>query len=362
MHTKLKYLAIPVAVALVAGCHRGPRPDAKSDKATVAPIPVTTQPAQLSPVAKELIVNGTIIARNQVNVMPKTTGRILQLKVDEGTRVRKGQVIAVLETPELSWQLQQQKSALVTAEANLDQARDNLKRMKELAGEGVISQQQLIQAQTQTKVAEASVRQSKDSIALMESQLANGTITSPINGVVISKGLDVGAMAVPSSTIVTIAEAGDLQAKLPVAERDLGVVHEGGSATITSVALPGETFSGKISEIAPMVDPQTRLVSVKVDLARTQRLRVGMNVSAAIAGSPHQGLVVPTTAVLTDGAEQIVYLANGPKAQRVAVTIGVQRQDWTEVTQGLKSGDPVIVKGASFVHDGDPITRAGGAS
>ncbi|MNX97945.1 putative efflux system component YknX [compost metagenome] len=167
-------------------------------------------------------------------------------------------------------------------------------------------------------------------------------------------------MASPNSSIVTIAEAGEMQVKLPIAERDLSLVRNGGKVQITSVALPGESFSGRITEIAPMVDPQTRLIPVKVDLARNGRLKVGMNVSAAIAGPSHQGLTVPAGALVTDGAEQIVYLANAGKAQRVPVTTGIRGTDWAEITDGLKGGEQVIVKGSAFVKEGLAVKLEGG--
>lgn len=352
---------IPLLVAVTAGCHRGAKPDAKAEQPEAAPIPVSTTVVGPRAVSEDLVVNGTVIAKSQVNVMPKTSGRIIELSVAEGDRVTKGQVIARLETPELGWQLQQQKSALISAEANLDQAEDNYSRMKELAAEGVISQQQLKSALTQVRVARSQLKQSKAAISLMESQLANGTVTSPITGVVVAKGLDLGAMAGPSSSIVTVAAAGEMQVKLPIAERDLSLVREGGKVLVSSVALPGESFHGRVSEIAPMVDPQSRLIPVKVDLARNGRLKVGMNVSAAIAGPSHQGLTVPAGALVTDGAEQIVFLATSGKAQRVSVTTGVRGADWAEITGGLKGGEAVIVKGSAFVKEGLSIKPEGGA-
>lgn len=358
MQKKLAWLSLALAVTLVVGC-RGPKAATTKDAAR-APISVETTQVAARTLARDLVVNGTIIAKSQVNVLPKTSGRILELRVDEGARVRKGEVIAVLETPELGWQLAQQKSALVSAEANRDQADDTLTRMRELATEGVISQQQLKATETQAKVAASQVKQAKAAISLMESQVANGTITSPISGVVLSKGLEVGAMAGPTTPIVTLAQAGSLQAKLPVSERDLGMVREGGRVTVTSVALPGESFDGRISEIAPMIDPQTRLLTVKVDLPRTGRLKVGMNINGLIAGPTHEALAIPATALLTDGAEQIVYLARTGAAERVVITTGLRTGPWVEVTSGLKPGDDLITTGASFVKQGDPVVVSGG--
>lgn len=341
-------------VAAAGGC-KGKGPAAKAEKATIAAIPVTTVAVRSDRIAKNLVVNGSIIPRSQINVLPKTSGRVVDLKVAEGDTVRKGQVLAVLDTPELSWQLQQQRSGLSSAQANLDQATDNLSRMRELAGQGVISLQQLKAAETQERVAQSQVKQMKAAISLMESQLANGTITSPIDGMVLSKGVDIGTMAGPSTPIVILAEAGNLQAKLPVAERDLNLIREGGRVSLSSVALADEIFEGTVREISPMVDPQTRLITVKVDLARVGRLKVGMNIMATIPGDAHDALIVPSEAIINDGAEQIVYLVRGTKAERVPVLLGVRNQVQTELKSGVKAGDSVILKGSSFVKDGSLI-------
>lgn len=351
-------LALTLAGSL-AGCQR-PKAAKPATQPSMAPVAVSIAPARLTPVARELVISGTIIARSQVVVMPKTTGRVKELLIREGQRVQRGQVLAVLDTPELEWQLQQQQGGLISAQANADNTQDNLARMRELAAEGVISQSQLKLAETQAKVASSQLRQAKTAISLMQTQLANGTITSPIDGIVLARGVELGSMAMPSTAVVTLAERGELQVKLPVAERDLGYLREGGAVMVRTVALPGAQFRGTIAEIAPMVDPQSRLIPVKVDLTDAGRLKVGMNVTALLAAEPHQGLTVPTEAVLTDGAEQIVYLGKGTTAARVPITVGITNPHATEVLTGLTAGDPVIVKGNAFLKDGYPI-RQGGA-
>lgn len=351
------------AALLLAGCSRNVAPPdkARAKAAEKPPLPVLIAEVSRQPIAKDLIQNGIIIPRSQVNILPKATGRILELRAMEGDRVRPGQVLVRLDTPELNWQLAQQKSMLLSAEANLDLAEDNLVRLQELAREGVVSDQQLKAAEAQAKVAAAQVKQSKASIALMETQLSNSVITSPIAGTVVARSLDVGAMALPSTPIMTIAESGALQVRLQVPERDLPQVNEGGRLHVTSVALPGERFPARIREISEMLDPQTRLIPVKADLERNGRLKIGMNVKATVAGKAHVGLVVPTRAILTDGAEQIVYVAKDGKARRVPIETGVRTPERTEVVRGLGSGDKVLVEGASFVRDGDAISVKGGA-
>lgn len=349
-------------LSLLAGCSKdiAPAKD-KAEAARKPPLAVLTAAVSRESIAKDLIQNGVIIARSQINILPKTTGRILELRVEEGDKVRPGQVLVRLDTPELNWQLAQQKSMLISAEANLDLARDSLARLQELAREGVVSQQQLKAAEAQAKVAGGQVKQNKASISLMETQLSNSVITSPISGTVVARTLEVGSMALPSTPIMTIAESGPLQVKMQVPEREFAQLDEGGRLHITSVALPGERFPARIREISEMLDPQTKLIPVKADLERNGRLKIGMNVKATVAGRKHSGLVIPTKAILTDGAEQIVYVASGGKARRVAVRTGVRTPEKTEVVSGLAAGDKVLVEGAAFVRDGDAIAAKGGA-
>ncbi|MEB3187277.1 MAG: efflux RND transporter periplasmic adaptor subunit [bacterium] len=358
-----------IALAVVLSCSLGlvackrpekPAEAAASAEATRSVVPVETVRVRPEPVSQDLVVNGTVIPRAQVQVLPKASGRLLTLSVQEGDRVSRGQIIARLETPELEWQLRQQESGILTAQANLEQARDNLTRISDLARDGAVSQAQLKAAQTQVKVAEAGIAQSRAAINLLKSQLSSGTVTSPISGVVVTRHVDPGALAGPSTPLVTIADTSALQVKLPVAERDLGLVREGGQVTVESVALPGEAFRGRVAEIAPLVDAQTRLIHVKVDLPAPGRLKVGMNVSTRLKGPAHAALVVPSAAIVTDGAEEIVFVAQASQAVRVAIAAGIRDPLRTEVVSGLKPGDAVIVKGSSFVKDGDPIAVNGG--
>ncbi|MBU6430144.1 MAG: efflux RND transporter periplasmic adaptor subunit, partial [Cyanobacteria bacterium REEB65] len=177
---------LPIVLAatlLLLGCHHGLKADSRSLPKAPA-MPVTTVAVREARVSRPLDLTGTVIARNQVAIIPKTTGRIQELEVDEGYQVHAGQVVAVLETPELGWQVQQQRSGVSSAQATLRQAQDNLARMQNLAGQGVVSDQQLLQAKTQVQLAQSQLSQAKAGVSLMESNLDNHIVTSPVSGVV----------------------------------------------------------------------------------------------------------------------------------------------------------------------------------
>lgn len=353
-----------LAIAALSGtsaCHKSGEPEPAASAAVRKPVSVTTAAVATAPVSRRLELTGTVIPKAQVSILPKASGRVLELGAEEGARVRKGQILARLDVPEMAWQLQQGRSGLAAAESNLELARDNLRRIRELREQDVASDQQLRSAEASVRLNESQVRQARASIRLLETTQSNAVVTSPIDGIVLQRQVEVGAMAGPSTALFTVARADGYQAKLSFSERDLALVREGAAVTMTSVALPGEVFRGRVLDIAQIVDPQTRLISAKVSLERAGRLRVGMNVVGVLAAGTHQGMVVPTAAVQTDGAEQVVYLADGEKAVRTPVRTGIRQADRVEVLSGVEPGDRVVAQGAAFVKDGDLLTiKTGG--
>ncbi|MEB3236909.1 MAG: efflux RND transporter periplasmic adaptor subunit [Candidatus Sericytochromatia bacterium] len=353
--------SLALCATVLVACQKGAAPASKATSSVRKPVAVTVEAARTEQMSRRLELSGTVIPKAQVTIIPKSSGRVLDLGAEEGARVRKGQVLARLDVPEMAWQLQQGRSALAAAEANLELARDNLRRVKELREQDVASDQQLRSAEGSVRLNDSQVRQARASIRLLETTQANAVVTSPIEGIVLQRQVEVGAMAGPSTPLFTLARADGFQAKLAFSERDLALVREGAPVTVTSVALPGEVFRGRILDIAQVVDPQSRLISAKVALERTGRLRVGMNVVGVLAAGTHQGLVVPTSAVQTDGAEQVVYVADGSRAVRTPVRTGLREAARVEVLSGLARGARVVADGAAFVKDGDSLTiKAGG--
>ncbi|MEB3203279.1 MAG: efflux RND transporter periplasmic adaptor subunit [Candidatus Sericytochromatia bacterium] len=356
----LAYASLTFVCAAMVGCQKAAAPAAEAGPAR-KPVAVTVEPVQAARMSRRLELSGTVIPKAQVTIIPKSSGRVLELGAEEGARVRKGQVLARLDVPEMAWQLQQGRSGLAAAEANLELARDNLRRVRELREQDVASDQQLRSAEASVRLNDSQVRQARASIRLLETTQANAVVTSPIEGIVLQRQVEVGAMAGPSTPLFVLARADGFQAKLSFSERDLASVREGAPVTVTCVALPGEQFLGRIVDIAQVVDPQSRLISAKVSLERTGRLRVGMNVVGVLAAGTHEGLVVPTAAVQTDGAEQVVYVAEGTKAVRTPVRTGLREAARVEVLSGVARGVKVVADGASFVKDGDALRiKAGG--
>lgn len=357
---------VPMLVIGMAGCQKGEPKQTDAPKAEKQGISVAVGTAETGAIARPLVVEGTVAARSEVKILPKMTGRVLEVLVDEGSAVKAGQKLAMIESPELEWQMQQQKASLLTAQANLENAKSNLDRMRTLVDQGAVSQQQFEGALTQLKVAEAQAKQIKAAIRLIETQSSNATVTSPISGVVIDRSAEVGVMAMPSSPLFTIAEAGPLEVQVNVPEQEMAHLKVGAPVQVESAAFPGETFAGKIREVSPAVDPQTRQIKTKIDLGRGGPMKVGMFVRGTIQTQSRQSLVIPTAAVQNDGTQAFVYLVeksaeNDEKkgvAKRVDVKTGIREGAQVEVLSGLSVGAPIVIEGGAFLKDGAPIQRS----
>lgn len=348
---------VPLLVIGIAACQKGATKPSDTQVAEEQAISVTVTPAAQGQIARPLVIEGNIAARSEVRIMPKLTGRILSVQVDEGAVVTRGQKLATIESDELNWQLQQQKASLLTAQANLSNAKSNLDRMRMLVDQGAVSQQQYDGSLTQLKVAESQVQQIKAAINLIETQRQNATITSPIAGIVIARTAEVGVMAMPSSPLFVIAEAGPLELQVNVPEQELSHLKVGAPVRVESAAFPGESFAGKIREVSPAVDPQTRQIKAKIDLGSDGPLKVGMFVRATISTGSRESLLLPTSAIQTDGAQTFVYLDEDGKAKRTPVVTGIRQDANVEILSGLSIGDPVVVEGGAFLKDGVSIVR-----
>lgn len=348
---------VPALVIGMTGCQKGESNPTDTQKVQEQGISVAVAAAETGQIARPLVVEGTIAARSEVKILPKMSGRVLEVLIDEGSAVKAGQVLAKIESPELEWQLQQQKAALLTAQANLSNAKSNLDRMRTLVEEGAISQQQFESAETQVKVADAQVKQLKAAIRLIETQQQNATVTSPISGVVIERTAEVGVMAMPSAPLFTIAQAGPLELQVSVPEQELAALKVGAPVVVESAAFPGQTFSGKVREVSPAVDPQTRQIRAKIDLGTSNVLKVGMFVRGTIQTESRQSLVLPTAAIQAEGAQAFVYIDENGKAKRVNIQTGIRDGSKVEVVSGLSAGAPVVIEGGAFLKDGATIVR-----
>ena len=363
-------------VAVLVGCEGAKPPAANTAQAAVSVETVTV-------VSKKLDAPVSLPAQLQpyeaVDVYPKVTGFIDSIKVDRGSRVKKGDLLVRLTAPELVAQRSQAESALRAAESQLSSARAKLAADEgtylHLASAaktpGVVADNDLLVA-NQTAVADkgavaaaesnaSAAREALRSVTQMESYL---TIEAPFNGVVTTRNLHPGALVGPASgpggatPIVQIVDADRLRLVVPVPEAQVGAMKEGQVVSFTVPAYPGQAFHAPIARISHDVDVNTRTMPEELDVQnRDGKLspRSFANVIWPVQRA-YSTLFVPTTAVTSDQQHSFVIRVRNGKADWVTVQTGQSVNTDVEVFGGLQAGDEVVRTASDSIRNGQEVS------
>ena len=381
-----------LGMAIAAGAMRflahSPAPPPHSPAQQSRGMSVTVVSVESSLIPSKLNVTGTVAARDLLPVLPEVTGlQIRQVLVEENDVVQAGQVMAVLDESVLQTQLDQAKAqlassqavvgqrqaALAQARATLVDAQRSLQRYQQLANQGAISTQDrdtraTTAATTQEAVrvaeanitsAEADVRNSAARVSQLRTQIGQTLVRAPDAGVVAEKIARVGDVTNGTQKLFSIIRNGTLELQAGVdSNKELPQVRVGAPVEITSDNDRRVHLQGKVREIAPLVDAQSRKATVKIDLPPTSLLRSGVFARAAITTSSATGLTLPAQSVQAqaDGSSIVFLLTADSKVHAQPVKAGdIVSGNRVEIRDGLKTGDRVVVAGAGYLHDGDRV-------
>jgi RND family efflux transporter MFP subunit len=321
-----------------------------------------------------------------VDVHAKIAGYIKVIHVDVGDRVRQGQVMAVLEVPELKAELQgsdaavrRSKDAVRRAKSDLQRAQSvheaahlNCSRLKDASAThpGIIAQQELDDAEAKDKEGEAQISADEAALSEAENQQQFTAMTdytniiAPFDGVVTKRYADTGALVqagTSSSTqampVVRVAETDVFRLILPVPESAVPQVHLGSTVQVRVQAL-NRTFEGKVARFADAVDQETRTMHTEVDVKNTNRTLVqGMYAEISLVLTHKDAaLTVPLQAVVRNGSEATVLVVNAQnRLEERRIELGLESNNRVEVLSGLKEGDRVLIGSRSEYRVGDQV-------
>jgi len=298
-------------------------------------------------------------------------GRLNYLGVTEGSVVKKGQVIAKLENQEFRAGLQAANAAVTKSEAELAQAKRDLKRAEALRDRQVISDTDLENVRTKEGVQDAQLRQDRAQAALAEANLENTMVRAPFGGTVLRKDAEVGETVAPSSAgggltrtaIVTMADLTTLEVEVDVNEAYIARIANAQPAHIVLDAYPDTSFRGQVRQVVPTADRDKATVQVKVSiLDHDPRIlpEMGAKVvfeesassSAAPATTVAERVLVPKGALVRDANGARVWLVEKGRAHPKSVEAGLERGDRVEIRSGLVGGENVILDPPSGLQDG----------
>jgi cobalt-zinc-cadmium efflux system membrane fusion protein len=386
----LQLLFIPALLiaAIYQGCSKTAK--APSSASSLQPGAATSESAQSHGIEMEIVapqpIAGSIVATGKIlvpedrmaNIGPVHEGRLVRLYAGQGSKVKKGQKLADLESADIDQAEADYLKALAdfenarrTSAAEVKFAQATYDRTKMLfeksitAGKNVESAEhdlELAKASASSSVAGAkaaltSARRHLLTLGLKESEVdalasksslgAMFSLTAPIAGIVIERNGTIGATVGSDANVFKIIDISRVWIDANVFEKDLERVRLGQEVKVKVPAFPASSFSGRVILVSSVVDPETRSVKVRTEVPNPDdRLKPDMFANVEIITDLHSTAIsIPQSAVLKDGEKQVVFVADGNAYKKREVTVGIASNDRVEIIEGLAAGDKVVVKG-----------------
>jgi len=354
----------------------------KSKEQSAAPRPGGMRPAvavktakvEMAPFEEAVELTGELRALAQVAVAPKISGRLSEVLVDNGDFVQKGQVLARIDDLELEQQVSRAQASLRVTEArlkqdkaNLENLRNQLRRSERLYADELVSLQDLEDLRSQVQageagleLGEAQINQARADLRELEIQVEQTRLYAPMSGYVGDRTLHPGALVTPSSSILSVLDLSRLKTIVAAPEQHLRKLRVGLRARVAVDAYPNDSFSGTITRISPMLDPETRAAEIEIIIPNRQSLlKAGMFVRAAVVLRNVQSMAIPRESLVTRENQQGVFVIEEGKAHYVPVQIGVSQQGRIQVLDGVEEGREVVAAGSQFLNEGDPVRLPG---
>jgi membrane fusion protein (multidrug efflux system) len=340
-----------VFVLALAACKKGDgEAQAKPGDPPKGPdaVPVEVVKAAHRAVAASYTGTAALEPRGESQVVAKTSGVALAVMVEEGQVVRAGQPLVRLD-PDRA------RLAVAQASAQMHKLENNYNRAKQLVVQQMISANDVDQIKFDLENARAQY-----TMATLE--LSYTTVLAPISGIIASRSIKTGNFVQINTPIFRIVDNSRLEATLNVPEREISTLKAGQPVELTADALPGQTFTGTVDRIAPVVDSGSGTFRVVCTFSGDGLLQPGMFGRIKIDYDKRaDALVVPRAALLDDDGDPAVFAVRNGKAARVSVKLGYMDGEWVEIREGIKPGDGVVTAGKIALRDGTPVEVIGDA-
>ncbi|MBI4465809.1 MAG: efflux RND transporter periplasmic adaptor subunit, partial [Acidobacteria bacterium] len=346
---------------------------------------VTVEESTVSAGSTVLNASGYVTARRQATVSANTTGKVVEVVVEEGMKVREDQVVARLDDSThranlalAEAQLEAARRALAETDVRLEEARLNLRRTQGLTAQGISSQAALDAAQAEVGSFEARLALGREQVAVAERQVAvrqreldDTVIRAPFAGVVVSKDAQPGEMVSPISAgggfvrtgICTIVDMDSLEIEVDVNESYIARVEGGQRVEATLDAYPDWRIPARVITTVPTADRQKATVKVRIGFDKLDpRLLPDMGVKVNFLDPEARGqgparprVLVPRAALRRAGSEDVVFVVREARVERRVVRLGAAQGEQVAVLAGLNPGEQVVVEGPVDLADGDRV-------
>jgi len=337
----------------------GPEPPkrlAQGPAAGIERLPVKTVQAQKRDLEVTLPVFGAINYLDKVDVAVEVPGILKEVPVKAGDLVRKGQVVAVLDTELLQAELRAKSALRAQAQAQLHLAAWQYQAQKKIHGVGGVSLSELQEAEARYQEKRAEVARYEAEVAQTRTQIKKAVAVSPIVGIVGQKNYNLGERVPTQSDkgVVTLMQIDEVYAEAEVNERDMARLRSGLEVIVHPDAYPQDSFRGPIERLEPVLRSESRSVIAKVRLANQElRLRPGMFARMEIVLDRVPEVVAAPVAALRQAPDKSwqAFVISDDVAFLRKVAIGLTTPEWVEIKEGLQPGEVVVVEGAERLRD-----------
>ncbi len=349
-------LTVILVLALVAGCgKKNPAPGPGGARAEAAPgapgrggpppapaIPVAVEPAHRGPIASYYAATASLEPDKAAQILARVSGIITAVRAEEGDVVRKGEELLVIEDD-------QYRLRLAQAEAEAAKQKMKFDRLQKMFEGSLVSAEEFESGQNDFKSADAA----RD---LAQLELSYTHVTAPIGGRVVERLVDLGQSVNNNTPLFSIADLHRLLARVHVPAKEFGKLKPDQPVDL-SVDSNGAKLQGRITLVSPVIDAATGTIKVTVEVPEyPASVRPGDFAQVRIVTERHpEALLVPSIAVISDKGEQVVYVVADSTAERRVVALGLQDEEHTEVLNGVRDGDRVVVQGQRSLKHGAPI-------
>lgn len=317
-----------------------------------------------------LTASGYVVAQRKASIASKATGRLVYLGYEEGDRVKKGQIIARIESADVEAALSQAKASLEISKADRNDAEQTLARAKKLFERQLISQAELDAAQARNTRVMATISSAEAAIKAAEVQLENTIIRAPFDGTILTKNADVGEVVAPFAAgassrvaVVTIADMTSLEVEADVSESNIEKITSNQPCEITLDAYPDQRYRGYVNKIVPTADRSKATVMTKIKFVdKDNRVLPEMSAKVSFLSAPitdktqtQSMLAVTASAVTKRNGNNVVFLFAGDEVLEIHVETGEKMGSLIEIKSGISAGDKVVLKPNEKLSSGTKV-------
>jgi multidrug efflux system membrane fusion protein len=301
---------------------------------------------------------GDVRARYETDLAFRVAGRVQTRKVEVGTAVKAGQVLATLEPQDYALAARAAQAQFAAAEAEAKLAQQDLQRFTELRAQNFISQAELDRRRTTADSAQARVRQLRAEAARQDNQEAYTRLTAPHDGVVTAIAFEAGQVVAAGQPVAQLAKSGEREVRIDVPENALDALRAAPELTIRLWSAPGADYAGRLRELSPMADAASRTYSARISFLKPDAaVKLGMTATVEVGGESASRLSVAQTALFKVNGQPQVWVVD-QKTQKVAarsVQLGELNGERAAIASGLTAGEWVVTAGVHKIAPGQQV-------